>query len=133
MTIPEGVDRPPIEQEVNPEDYRPDGMPKWKVGMRVRWRISGECGYRCERCGMEAHAGQCPSCLKATTGVISSIDNKDEERLCGDDCTGFTVGHKSHDIFIRIHDAKRGSYCIGFWAAASELIPLEPTTNLQKE
>lgn len=33
----------PIQQQQNPEPWVPDGMPGWKVGMRVRVRISGEC------------------------------------------------------------------------------------------
>ena len=33
----------PIQPEVNAVVYRPEGMPEWKVGMRVQVRISGEC------------------------------------------------------------------------------------------
>lgn len=44
---------PPIQPQQNPELYRPEGMPEFKVGMRVRVRVSAECPCDCAFCGHE--------------------------------------------------------------------------------
>lgn len=119
MTIPEGVD------PYSP--YVPENMPKLEVGMRVRWRFSSECPYRCEKCGMEMHHHlKCDSCQDETwaTGVITFIGNYIQRSHALKTCMGRCIGTAYHDYFITIH--KRGDgRDVGFWAAASELIPVE--------
>ncbi len=120
---------PPIQQEQNPEPYRPEGMPKLEVGMRVRWRISPECPYKCDKCGTDFHGPmQCAECADATDGVITAIKTSfgdmTHRRWLGSDCDGGTVFNRTHPYFIELHDV--WDTCRGFWAAASELQVLGP-------
>jgi len=127
MTIPEGVD------PYSP--YVPENMPKLEVGMRVQWRISSECDYRCGKCGTDFHSTtQCAECSDAAEGIIRVIRSRvtiNHSPWLGSSCDGKTSGETSHTYFIDVHS--KWDACEGFWAAAAELIPLEPTTNLQKE
>ena len=107
----------PIEQERNPEVWEPPELvARLTVGTRVRWRISAECGRRCQKCGQDVHpSGQ------AGTGTIVRIE-RDEVRKCSRECCNefATFGHY-YGVSVL------GSLSLySFYAAASELEPLAP-------
>lgn len=41
----------PIQPQQNPTEWVPDGMPEFKVGMRVQVNLRGECERACSLCG----------------------------------------------------------------------------------
>ena len=109
----------PIEQEQNPELWVPDGMPEFKVGDKVRWRISPECPYKCGECGEDFHHTADLSGKAGTIGRIhDSLQGTIHRR---GPCYGLSIGHEGHIYGIDMPD---GPPPIGFWAAASELIPV---------
>ncbi len=116
---------PPIQQEQNPEPYRPEGMPKLEVGMRVRWRISPECGFKCPDCAMDWHGY--PS---GGTGSVGNVIDDGWEMKCSmledGGCGRSYKNRHSHNFFIRADEPILQMEDDGFWAAASELIPLGP-------
>lgn len=116
MTIPEGVD------PYSP--YVPDGMPELKVGMKVRWRISSECDYKCGKCKNDGHfPHQCSQCSNRTQGEITGLHDPCKGRIM-ECCKGPAESWESHHYFIRVHDLDADLPCEGFWAAAAELIPI---------
>ena len=122
---------PPIQQEQNPESYVPDGMPELKVGMRVRWRISSECDWKCDGCEVSFHAhcqpeGRGVIALLRVAGRIQCASSQGSLYKCKKESS---MG--SHEYQIEMDEIAEPSNI--FWAAAAELIPLEPSTNLQKE
>lgn len=123
---------PAIQPESNPEPYRPSGMPEFKVGDPVRWRISAECGYRCEDCGVDGHVPipGCEVCKNATQGHIYQIGT-DKYRYHTGPCKGTVRNMEHHKYFIWIHDTPE---CKGFWAAASELelLPVAGAENARR-
>ncbi len=94
--------------------YVPEGMPEWKAGMHVGWRISPECPCKCEKCGLDFHhrGSQGEGVLGAAAWSIA--------RYCAplEGGCGKLNPANNHDYFI---DVDRGD---GFWASGSELIPL---------
>jgi len=116
MTIPEGVD------PYSP--YVPENAPELKVGMRVRVYFSGECGIRnapsspAGRAGIVAgHAAHANAHGK--TGIIERDNNS---------------GFEDHfEILMDESYSFEDKPYTSVDAAASELIPLEPSMHLQKE
>lgn len=106
------MERAPIQQEQNPDSYVPEGMPEWKVGMHVRWRISPECPYKCEGCGIDLHHHS-EEGHEATIGAVSF------SRPYCSKCGHWGNPSLGHGYFVEV--LANGD---GFWAAASELAPL---------
>ncbi len=107
------LDQPPIQPERHPQIYRFSGMPEFKVGMEVRWRISPECPYKCEVCGRDFHHHS----DERDQGLITGVDFS--RPFCS------KCGHRGnpahgHGYFIEI--LANGD---GFWAAAAELTLIE--------
>ena len=117
----EMLDRPPGTKDTDP--WIPSGMPEFKVGMRVRWRISPECGWKCSGCGTGLHA-HVPS---TGEGLLARI--KDDLNIMCDktdihSCR--TLSHnENHNYAVRFGDGDAE----GFWAAASELVPIVKEGN----
>ncbi len=112
----------PIQQQQNPEPWVPEGMPEWKVGMRVRWRISSECGFKCLGCGISPHS------LHPDTGegIIDSIVPDGHHLFCevhGISNCGTVMIARGHTYEISALSDKDLTV-VGFWAAASELVLL---------
>ena len=68
----------PIQQQQNPELWKPEGMPEWKVGMRVRVRFSAECDVQCDANSPSNKAGiptghTADSEANRKTGIIINI------------------------------------------------------------
>ena len=105
----------PIQQEQNPELWKPAGMPEWKVGMRVRVRVSGECSVSCVSCwGAIFHK------IGEGIGIIEADGRTDKWttvrcRACGNlEPTAHFIQRTGHRYAVRIPDG-RGVF------AASEL------------
>ena len=120
---------PPILPEVNPQNYKPSKMQELTVGVRVRWRISGECGYKCSKCEADFHApwNGCAICTGIFEGIILQIhpDSRPGPRFHTneDDCGAASVNQETHIYFIETHELRNNPlYHRGFWAAAAELI-----------
>jgi len=97
-------------------DYRPEGMPL-TVGMRVRWRISPECKFVCDHCGVDWHGPYRDGGIGTLNKIGASMDKR-----CNPGC-GEKSGAHRHDYGVIADDRpKEGSD--GFFAAASELIAL---------
>ncbi len=117
----------PILPERDPVEYVPEGMREIEVGMKVRWRISGECEYRCGDCGDDLHL-----CGPRGEGVITSIfelpfDGFEPPTRCktpATGCGGFSVGHEGHRFFVA---TDRDDRYLGFCAARWELVIEEET------
>ncbi len=113
----------PIEQEQNPELWVPDGMPEFKVGDKVRWRISPECEFKCLGCGISFHAHCQPegkgtiATLKGSL-LIECASSKGSLYKCGT-----TSKMDAHTYQIEMDELTESDHI--FWATASELIPLE--------
>ena len=116
---------PPIQQEQNPEDYRPEGMPKLEVGMRVRWRISPECGLKCTGCKEDSHirfglSGEGELVYIVGVNIEGVEFVHDRPGQCG---SVTPLMSHTYGVFVN-PDAEPGNR--GFWAAASELQVLGP-------
>ncbi len=112
------LDHPPIEQEQGAVAYEFSGQPKLEVGMRVRWRISGECGFKCPKCDLNWHL----NAGSTGTGTIIRVSNS-RGLFCGANGKGCglrTSGYQGHHYGIQKNDDDPG-----FWAAASELMVVE--------
>ena len=104
----------------------PAGMPELKVGMKVRWRISSECPYKCEKCGADMHVHKtCDDCQNEDTGIITDILINYQRYHNSDICRGACIDTTEHDYFIGLHTGRDDNRYRGFWAAASELILIE--------
>ena len=106
---------PKIQPQQNPELWKPAGMPEWKVGMRVRWRISSECDWSCGQCGRDWHEWH-PS---EGEGVLRRILDTRISYFCHN--CGSDFAYKGHVFCV---DRDGYPHTEGFWAAASELILL---------
>ena len=111
---------PQIQPQQHPEPYRPDNLRDWKVGDKVAWRISSECPYKCGGCGFNCHwlgnTGE---------GFIDEINHSPtftHFRDVRDGC-GAISNTYSHDYCVIAEPDAATSYR-GFWATASELIPI---------
>lgn len=123
---------PPIQQEQNPEPWVPEGMPEFKMGVTVRWRISPECEFRCEDCGTDMH-------MEGRTGIgkITAL-NDYEKLLCLEECScsnitgcGGFIPITTHIYFIEVRPClEHDDDGHGFWATASELILVEDDEDL---
>ena len=121
MTIPEGVD------PYSP--YIPEGMPELKVGMRVHVKVSGECSLECTACDSKSnHYGE-----MGEGTVRGNVWDRPPFSItcggCGSERDSREFGQSTGHIYgVRLD--KTGDISS---FTASELIPLEPSTNLQKE
>lgn len=115
---------PPIQQEQSPESYVPENQPEIKVGDEVAWRISGECEWKCEGCGVSFHA----HCQPKGKGVIAKVSTGRPIQCASSKGTLYKCGKNSsmgnHEYQIKMDESSE--YCGIFWAAASQLIPLTP-------
>lgn len=87
------------------------------VGARVRFRVSGECPYKCDSCGMDSHLHG-----REGDGVIapeSLLARYDDLRTCSRCNAHDSIRAQSHIYAINVTGDS------GFWAAAIELEPLD--------
>lgn len=112
---------PEIQQEQHPEPYVPEGMPEFKVGMRVQWRISPECGWKCRECDENWHCDYPPE----GEGIINHIWNSSNGIECSTCYAVKFTKEEGHVYGIAVQESPpdHPEYH-GFWAAAAELIPL---------
>lgn len=106
----------PIQQEMNPESYRPNNLPKLEVDMEVQWRISSECEFKCPSCGLDWHLGIISE-GKGTIIKIASRKGLQCDIILGG-CGSVFSGYQHHEFGIEY------SKDDGFWASATELIPI---------
>lgn len=107
----------PIHQEQNPEIWKPEGMPEWKIGDLVRWRISSECDWKCIHCRFNRHDAY-PG---EGEGVIKYLRDPDNLLKCSE-CFDVSPFGPQHTYGVSVLEESPGHpEYRGFWAAASEL------------
>jgi len=108
-----------IKPDLSPT-YIPKGMPTFKVGMRVRVRLSGECEFKCPGCGLDWHL----HIEQGGAGVVKRIVRSREihcNQINGAGCNKAFLFPSSHSIAVYMDPSSVEPDGCGGWFCRQEL------------